>query len=166
MENWELLQHLEAKEDLFKKYDIQQKVLEHRRLNNYKKYSDAVIKFNELTKLKNISIINGTKDKQINELNLDIAKYKALINTVSANIRKISETYNSKKNSFDSRAATIKDRNEYSDKLDFLNTYIKVINCKSGIPSIVLKDTALIITEKCNNILQRITDFTIDISIA
>lgn len=50
------------------------------------------------------------------------------------------------------------------DKLEFLALYLKCINYKTGIPNYILVNVCKKLTNDCNNILTKITDFQVDIT--
>lgn len=160
---WDTLQNLERKLNLFKESEIKNLINERCRLMNIKEYLEIKENHDNLLILEKIKISNGSKIININKLNeLEIVA-KTNLNYANKELTHISEEYRIKRGQFDSRNDLIETFTENTNKLEFLELYYSVINCKTGVPSYVLKQTCKSVENNCNAILQKITDFTIEI---
>lgn len=75
----------------------------------------------------------------------------------------ISRIYESKKFFYEQRKMKIKEHYDNLDKIQFFDVYLNCINFKNGIPNLILKNTCEKLTKDCNMILNKISDFTINI---
>lgn len=50
------------------------------------------------------------------------------------------------------------------DKIEFLQYYFNCINHKTGIPSLMMNNVSKLLNDRCNDILQQITDFEVEFS--
>lgn len=160
---WKILKRLELQEDIFQEYDIQQQMIRKNKLISFKKYLDAQLINDKLIDLQNIKKENDIKNKQITELSNKETALKKLLESINIDINSASEDYRVKSNKFETYNKLISSHIEYTEKLQFQMSYIKIVNCKTGLPSIILKKTAQILEDKCNTVLKKITDFTIKI---
>lgn len=161
--NWDMLQKLELQENLFQEYDIQQLELNRIKLSNIKKYVDSSTNYESLIKLNDIKKSNGNKNIRIKELSIKDENFKQMLKKLNTDILKKSEDYRIKHGQYETHNSLSASHNEAIEKLEFYTSYLKIINCKTGLPSIILRETAQVLEHRCNEILQRITDFTVKI---
>lgn len=161
--NWDMLQKLELQEAIFKEYDIRRTEIERSQLALNKKYRESIQNYDKLTHMQTIKKKNGAASNRILELSTKERMYKKLLESTNKEILSATEEYRVKSTQFDMRKSLLDSCKENTEKLEFQKLYLQVVNCKTGIPSIILKEVAGILETKCNLILQRIADFTISI---
>jgi hypothetical protein len=88
---------------------------------------------------------------------------KIILNNTNSEITTLSEEYRIKSNAYDTFTKLTLSYNENNEKLEFQLSYLKIANCKTGLPSIILKRTAQILENKCNEVLRKIADFTMKV---
>jgi exonuclease SbcC len=161
--NWNLLQKLDKKLKLFKEHDIQKDYVMMQKLEKDKRYLEIQIEYKKLLELKQIKDANGSKTVRIEKLNQLEVRAKKNLDAVNTELKNFAEEYRIKKNNYVNRKMYLETYKNNIDNLEFYDLYFSVINCKTGIPSYILKQTCKIIEDQCNSILQSITDFTIKI---
>jgi len=124
-------------------------------------YLVAVQNYSELQTLEKINIANGTSLISINKLNALSVVNNNKLNDANKSITTLSEVYRAKHYNYKNKVALLLSHAQNVTELDFNELYLRVINCKTGIPSYVLKNTCARLQSNCNTILQKIADFTI-----
>jgi DNA repair exonuclease SbcCD ATPase subunit len=159
--NWDLLQIYEAHIKSFQDAEIKVLLEKMELLTKLQKYFDVKKENDKLHNWQNIKIANGDK-KRI------IAKLKERIRLKEQALKRIQNELSDTKNKHFIDARHVEDRNNLiiaskplRDKQKFLSMYVKVIDCKTGIPKYVLEPICQKLQDSCNVILKEITDFTI-----
>jgi exonuclease SbcC len=155
------LRKLEQQLNLFKEKEIQCAELERQDLVTVKSYLVNLQEYKSLQNLSAIKIANGTSIITINKLKALAIINNDKLNNANKKLSGVLETYRVKQNHYDNRLKLVKTHADNSAELDFNELYFKVVNCKTGIPSYVLKNTCSRVQSNCNKILQKIADFTI-----
>jgi DNA repair exonuclease SbcCD ATPase subunit len=160
-QNWSILQGLKQQLKIFEEADIQSAEIERRDLDAVYTYLTKLQEYKSLQALAQIKINNGnsiTTIKKLNELT-EISNKK--LHDANASLSLINEEYRIKRSQYDKRLELIQSHSENNAELEFNELYFKVVNCKTGLPSYILKETCTKIQNNCNKILQKIADFTI-----
>lgn len=160
-QNWSMLQGLKQQLKIFEEADIQLAEIERRDLALAHEYLTQLQKYKSLQVLAQIKINNGTSITTIKKLNelTEISNNK--VREANASLSLINEEYRIKHSQYDKRLELINAHAENNAELEFNELYFRVINCKTGLPSYILKETCTKIQNNCNKILQKIADFTI-----
>lgn len=158
---WLNLQVLEKQLNLFKEADIQNSALELKEINIIKTYLVSVQEYKSLMNLTKIKNTNGTSLTCINKLNALSVLNNTKLTDANKKLSGVLDTYRVKQNHYTNRTTLVKSYADNMAELDFNELYLRVVNCKTGIPSYVLKNTCLRVQDNCNKILQKIADFTI-----
>lgn len=159
--NWDTLQTLEKHLNLINCSDIKNLELERVELTRIKKYIDTKNTLANLLKLRDIKLKNGSRLAEMTRLEEFNKVIKSNLEIYNTKISRISEEYRINSNLYEKREALIKDLHDTHSNLEFYEKYYGIINCKTGIPSYILKNTCEMVQKNCNKILQKITDFTI-----
>lgn len=161
--NWETLTTLKAQLNKIEEYEIKVAVVKYKKLFKVKEFLLLKENYAKNVELDKIKIANGYKTKAINDLTklendarTEHIKYNSAHNNMM-------EVFRVKNNHFENRNNIIAKVTENVNQIQFLEIYSKVISSKTGIPSYVLKNACKNVQDKCNNILAKITDFTIEI---
>lgn len=162
-ERWSEMQRLEKQLQYFKEAEVQKLLIENEKLVVYKTFVELKDAYMKLKHLQDIKISNGSKLQSIKKLQELSALAKTNINAHNTKFAQLSETYRINKNNFDNKKNLIATHSENVLRIEFLETYHNCINSKTGIPSFVLKNTCKRVQDSCNAILQKITDFSINI---
>lgn len=161
--NWDTLQKLERQINWDKERGVQKAHNERMELTKVLQYitaRDNLVKLQELNKIKKINDQINEEIQRLNELNL-ITEGK--IAEVTKEIAQHATEYRVNSEHYSTRKRLISQHSENTDKIAFLDLYSQVVNCKSGIPSYILKQTCKMIETNCNKILTKIADFTLSI---
>lgn len=128
-----------------------------------KKLIDYILEYIELIRLFNIQKSNGEKTEIIEKLNSYNSIADQNLHEINEKISITTKQFQTSKNQFDNRTTLMNKISVNNEKIVFLETYAKVISSKTGIPSYVILNTCKSVQAKCNAILGKITDFTLDI---
>lgn len=158
---WDQMQMLEKQLNLFKEYDIQLYAIQKSKLVKAKKYTELLISFNDFSKLVSIQDNNGSKMAEIIKFDKLLIMASTQLETVNTKLSNELEVYRHKSHDHNTRVELEKEYESNSEALLFSELYFEIVNCKTGIPSHVLKNTCLMVQNNCNKILQTITDFSI-----
>ncbi len=107
---------------------------------------------------------NKAIDKQITKLDGDLARYSAELSKQTAIRDKLLTRINSANAVQSRRAGMIDERKANMAELEMLEIYFNCIEHRSGIPSIVLQNVCQLLNDKMNGILNKITDFEVEVS--
>jgi len=162
-ERWALLKKLEQQENLYKEEDAKALEIKRIKLLFTKEYLVLLNKYNNYIKLQKIKESNGTKIDHINKLNKLEKSAKSNLENINAKLSLVTENFHVKCSQYENRKTLNANITEYAEKIEFLNLYANVVSSKTGIPSYVLKTTCKKVQDKCNFILAKIVDFTIEI---
>lgn len=160
-QNWLNLQNYEQQLNLFKEYDIQIAECEYSEIVIAQTYLLTAEKFITLQSLEKIKLTNAGNTTSINKLNALSVINNTTLTDACKIIAILTQEYHNKQNSYATKCTLLKSHEDNINELDFNELYLRVINCKTGIPSHVLKNTCLRLQNNCNVILQKISDFTI-----
>jgi DNA repair exonuclease SbcCD ATPase subunit len=163
-QSYDYLQKLEKKLNKYKEKDIQEVKWAYDKLVYTRSYLELNISYLELTELHKIKKGNGSRLVEINKLNGLLEKNKNWLNEANVKLTSLLDEFRVKQSQFDKMNDLIKEHANQISKLEFLNLYFSVVNCKSGIPSYILKNTCRKIQDSCNDILSKVADFTIEIT--
>lgn len=154
--------------------------IEHKRIQeSYNKIKKVIKERNELKEEKNLyncykELQNNLelleyKEKKnkllcrIDKLNNKLSILKSSKNNCYDNLIELRDNFNIFKNNYTNFHKLKKEYDETYSKIEFFELYYSCINFKTGIPRIIIKNTCKRIMNKCNSILQQITDFLVDI---
>jgi DNA repair exonuclease SbcCD ATPase subunit len=126
-----------------------------RKIKDIENYDENLIKYRQL--LDNIKYDANIEELKKNEQDIinsikDIDNNLFVYNKNIDNIENILKKYKE----IERQVA------EIDDALNLYETYYSCINHKTGIPSIILKEVCILLTERCNEILDNITDFNVE----
>jgi exonuclease SbcC len=162
-QQWAELVLMEKQINTFKEFDIQKLYKRRAELLTSKRYLELKSTQLKLLEWDKIRKSNGSKITNINRLNdLEVLAKKELDMT-NKNLAEATDKYHNLHSLFNKRKELVEAFEESAERIEFLSLYYSVINCKTGIPSYVLKQTCRSVENNCNEILQKITDFTIEI---
>ena len=161
--NWDTLQKLERQVNWDKERMVKQAHNERLELNEIHRYVTSRDSLEQLMKLNKIREENVQINEEIVKLNQKNSATEVEISLVNQALAKHAAEFNKEKDRYSSRKRLVTHHKENLEKLEFLDLYQQVINCKSGIPSYILKQTCMMIEKNCNKILTKIADFTLSI---
>lgn len=162
-EQYTKLKSLETELDLYKNNDIKYEKQEYDKLVVLTSYLRDLVQYIELTELYKIQKTNGNRIEEIDRINKSIEETDLKLSETNGKLIDIMDEYRIKQSDFDKLNTLHKEHVEYTNRLEFMNLYFGIINCKTGIPSYILKNTCISVERACNDILSKIADFTIRI---
>ena len=151
-QNWAILQELKQQLNAINEAEIQFAELEKRKFDKI---------YDSLQALAKIKANNGNRLNDIKKINTLKEISDAKLKEINVRISSIDEEYHTKQNQYNKRLELVESHAENNTELEFAELYFKVVNCKTGLPSFILKETCERIQDSCNAILQKIADFTI-----
>jgi DNA repair exonuclease SbcCD ATPase subunit len=160
---YEKLQRLEKRLSRHHESDIKVAKLAYDRLTVVHSYLVAAIQYIELTELYKIQKTNGNRVSEITKLNKQIEETGLQLDSTNRGLMGVMDEYRLMQSEFDKLSRLHGEHKEHMDRLEFMNLYFSAINCKTGIPSYILKNTCSTVERACNEILGKIADFTIQI---
>jgi exonuclease SbcC len=161
---WDTLQKLKHQLNLFRESEIQSHEIERRKLHYAKEYHELKTQYRDLLSLSEIRLVNNEKQKDIGILTISQDIKKKQYEVINDELKNVTEKYNMSSMYYTQQIKLNEEHLQYVRELEFLNLYYLVINCKTGIPSIVLQNTCKAVQDNCNRILQKIADFVIEIA--
>lgn len=161
--NWETLQKLERRINWVKECEVKKTEIERQKLTEIYHFVSKNNLLKCLQKLNKIRDENNNINSGIEQLKNNIEQIQEQIVSVNNELRNHLIEYNKKRDQYINRKQLIVHHSENVDKLEFLDLYQNCINCKTGIPSYILKQTCMMIEKNCNKILTKIADFTLGI---
>jgi hypothetical protein len=122
---------------------------------DYAAYDDNVSKYNQ-------SQLNITLDIEIAKLKSAETKLLVDIKQLDKNISGFSTNIENIKKVSVRCSEIVNKITELDDTLNLYDTYYGCINHKTGIPSNLLRQVCSVLSERCNDILNNITDFNVE----
>ena len=163
LSKWNELQKLEKTLNEFKERDMQMSFNEIYEIEKVLRLIDLQISLGKNIELLETKKKNSQIEDDIKKLNLMLSNFNDRLNETDEKKNRITEEYYTKRSHYNEREKYTSSYQENINSIQFLDLYHMCINYKTGIPSFVINHACKIIQHKCNDFLQRITDFTIEI---
>ncbi|MEK6884260.1 MAG: hypothetical protein AABY22_31810, partial [Nanoarchaeota archaeon] len=159
-ENWDKLESLKQTKERIMEYDIQKYLVRLKKLQDIRNVKLFHNKKKQLIEYEQ----NLTVYENINKLESNSEILKKEYEFTNEELSHIVQKYDTNRIFFDQRTKKLKELETNKSKSDFIDVYLKCINEKTGIPNYIIKNVCQSLTFGCNQILDKITDFSIDIS--